>query len=208
MPHLKKKTLNDETIDWYNQNAENYFNETNSFSMKEKYPQFLKYIPKNGEILDAGCGSGRDAKFFLSMGYKVSAFDASTELSKLASENTSLDVITATFAEFTSNKKFDGIWANASLLHVPKKSFENSFLNLINHLKDNGVLFASMKLGDTEEKDSNGRFFNYVSMNELKSIFSKYKNFKLIEMKQTKNNFRIGDRPFINFVIRKESSLT
>lgn len=64
-----------------------------------------------------------------------------------------------------------------------------------------------MKLGDTEEKDSKGRFFNYVSINELKSIFSKHKNLKLVEMTQTQNAFRINDYPFIDFIIRKESSL-
>lgn len=203
MPHLEDRNLNEETIDWYNQNAEKYFNETKSFSIEETYPQFLKYIPKNGEILDAGCGSGRDAKCFFELGYKVSAFDASIELAKLASKYIGLDIANVTFEEFKSHKKFDGIWACASLLHVPKEDFENSFLNLVNHLKDNGVLYASMKLGEREEKDYRGRFFNYVSEDELKNIFSKYKNLELIEIFQTENNFRIGDHPFVTFVIKK-----
>lgn len=198
---------NEETINWYDKNSENYFNETKDFSMKEKYTPFLKHIPKNGEILDAGCGSGRDAKCFSEMGYNVTAFDASSELTKLAEKNCGFSVMNTTFAKFKSAKKFDGIWACASLLHVPKKDFEESFLNLTNHLKNGGILCASMKLGEVEEKDSKGRFFNYVSVEELKNIFSKQKNLQLIEMTQAENTFRAGDHPFVTFVVKKIKNL-
>lgn len=197
------KNSNQETIDWYNKNAQKYFNETKDRAMDDEYIEFLKYIPKGSDVLDAGCGSGRDAKNFSDMGYKVTAFDASSELSKLASKFTGLNVTTDTFADFKSPKKFDGIWACTSLLHVPKKDFQKSFSNLVNHLKENGVIFAYMKAGTTEEKDSKGRFFNYVSVDELKKIFSKFKNLKLMKISQTENDFRVGDHPFIEFVVKK-----
>lgn len=194
---------NEDTINWYNQNAWDYFEETKEFSMQEKYPQFLKYIPNNGEILDAGCGSGRDSKEFSKLGYKVTSFDASEELAHLASKNAGLRVINSTFEKFTIPKKFDGIWANASLLHVSKEDFESSFANLIKHLKVGGVLYASMKRGNTQEKDFKGRFFNYVTPQELRNLFSKYENLELLEMTQNENTFRIGDRPFITFIVKK-----
>lgn len=197
------KNPNEETVDWYNQNSQKYFVETKDFSMEEKYPQFLKYLPAGGEVLDAGCGSGRDAKCFMQKGYSVSAFDASAELAKLASENTGLNVGISTFAEFKSPKMFDGIWACASLLHVPKNEFEKSLSNLTDHLKDGGILYATMKLGEAEEKDSKGRFFNYVTVEELKNIFSKSNNLELAEMSQGENTFRVGDHPFVTFVLRK-----
>lgn len=194
---------NEETIEWYDKNAQTYFDETKGRGMDEEYLKFLKYIPTGGEILDAGCGSGRDAKNFSAMGYKVTAFDASSELTKLASKFTGFDVETATFADFKSPKKFDGIWACTSLLHVPKNEFEKSFSNLANHLNKDGIIFAYMKAGITEEKDAKGRFFNYVSIDELKNIFSKYKNLELVQISQAENDFRIGDHPFIEFVIKK-----
>jgi 2-polyprenyl-3-methyl-5-hydroxy-6-metoxy-1,4-benzoquinol methylase len=200
---FKGKNPNEETVSWYDENAQKYFAETKDFSMQKKYPQFLSHVPDGGEILDAGCGSGRDAKAFSQLGYKVTAFDASSELAKLASENTGLQVIHTTFEKFKSVKRFDGIWACASLLHVPKENFEGAFTNLTNHLNANGVLCASMKLGETEEKDSKGRFFNYVTPEELKKIFSKHKNIKLLEMTQAENTFRVGDHPFISFVIKR-----
>jgi len=198
------KNLNKETINWYNKNAEDYFKETNILPMKDKYPQFLQYIPQGGKILDAGCGSGRDAKYFYDMGYHITAFDASEELGKLARKKTGLNIINTTFADFTSEETFDGIWASASLLHVPKKEFDASFSNLIKHLKKDGILYASMKYGNNEAKDSKGRFFNYVTCDELKNIFAKYNNIELIELSQeSENTFRVGDFPFIIFILKK-----
>src|SRR3989339_1607295 len=102
---FKASDPNQETVDWYNTNAENYFNETKDFSMENQYPQLLKYIPEGGHILDAGCGSGRDSKEFLNMGYKVTALEASKQLADLASDNTGLQVINATFNKFKSKEK-------------------------------------------------------------------------------------------------------
>ncbi|MFA7658968.1 MAG: class I SAM-dependent methyltransferase [Candidatus Gastranaerophilaceae bacterium] len=227
------RNSNKETIDWYDKNAEMYFNETNIVSMEEEYPPFLKHLPSGGEILDAGCGSGRDSKAFSQMKYKVTAFDASEQLAKLASINTGLKVINTTFADFKSAKKFDGIWAWASLLHVPKDEFEQSLMNLINHLKGGGVLFASMKEECLEEKDFKGRGFNYVNFEELKSIFARNKDIELIDhltlsefrdsvkesFYKTRCNklldklvmplfaFRPNDHPFMTFALKKINPL-
>jgi len=196
---------NQETINWYNTNATKYFNETKDFSIKDKYPQFLQYVPEGGKILDAGCGSGRDSKCFLDMGYDVTALEASKELSTLASEHTGLNVVNATFENFKSDEKFDGIWACASLLHVPKKDFEKSFINLTDHLKTGGVMYAYLKAGSTEEIDAKGRFFNYVSPEEIEAIVSKHNDLEIVEMPAIQENtFRPGDHPFINVVVKKK----
>jgi len=201
---FKGSDPNSETIEWYDKNAENYFKETKDFSMKNQYPQLLKYIPKGGHILDAGCGSGRDSKEFIEMGYKVTTLEASKNLAKLASKNTGLQVVNTTFAKFKSDEKFDGIWACSSLLHIPKKDFEKSFINLTDHLKIGGVLWTCLKAGNIEEKDSKGRFFNYVSQDEMEKIISKHKDLELIEAVETANLLRPEDHPYINFVVKKK----
>jgi trans-aconitate methyltransferase len=76
------------------------------------------FMTVNGHILDAGCGSGRDSSYFLDKGFDVSAFDASAELAKLASQLIHRPVTVCQFNEYESDKPFDGIWACASLLHV------------------------------------------------------------------------------------------
>ncbi|WP_338040958.1 hypothetical protein [Marinomonas algicola] len=65
---------------YYNMYAEDFAENTLSVDMSALYQCFLPLIPLQGHILDAGCGSGRDAKYFQSLGYEVSAFDASSEL--------------------------------------------------------------------------------------------------------------------------------
>ncbi len=96
-------------------------------------------------ILDAGCGSGRDAKAFLERGYTVSAFDASPVLARLATVHTGLP-------------RFDGIWACASLLHVPLADLPDVFQRLDRALKPGGVLYASWKSGQGERQDGDRRF--------------------------------------------------
>lgn len=200
---FKGKDPNKETIDWYEKNAEAYFAETKDFSMRDKYPLFLKYIPEGGRILDAGCGSGRDSKAFSEMGYEVTAIEASKKLANLAKSHTGVNVINTTFAKFKSDERFDGIWACTSLLHVPKKDFNKSLTNLTDHLKPGGVMWVYLKEGLTEEKDSKGRFFNYVSQEEMEKIISTTKGLKLIEVKNNENEFRKGDHPFIGFAVKK-----
>lgn len=84
-------------------------------------------------------------------------FDGSSKLVKLASQNTGINVANALFEEFTSNKKFDGIWTCASLLHVKKKKLVSVMNNLANSLKPNGIWYVSFKYGTTE-RENDGRF--------------------------------------------------
>lgn len=74
------------TLEYYNKNAKLYCEQTVVGNMKEKYERFLKHLKHNAYILDFGCGSGRDSKYFLEKGYKVKAIDGSIEMCKLASK--------------------------------------------------------------------------------------------------------------------------
>ena len=81
------------TIEYYNKNADKFFNDTHKLDMKEIYNEFIKHLPNKGKILDAGCGSGRDTKAFSDFGYKVTAFDASSELVNLARAYTKQNIL-------------------------------------------------------------------------------------------------------------------
>ena len=107
------------TIDYYNQNAETFFAATATVNMEPVYQRFLQLLPPTGRVLDAGCGSGRDAKAFADRGFTVDAFDASPELAKLASTLIGQPVEVMSFADFDRHQMYDGIWACASLIHVP-----------------------------------------------------------------------------------------
>src|SRR5205814_1660559 len=107
------------TIQYYNTHAEAFYDRTINTDISDSYKAFLKYLPEKCHILDAGCGVGRDAKYFLSQGYFVTALDASEKMVEFASKETGLDVVHNTFQNFNYDQVFDGIWAQASLLHIP-----------------------------------------------------------------------------------------
>ena len=94
--------MNNKTLDFYNKNAETFVSGTVSVDFKETQDKFLNRLKPNGYILDFGCGSGRDTKYFLKSGFQVDAIDGSSELCKIASEYTGLEVKQMLFQELDS----------------------------------------------------------------------------------------------------------
>ena len=155
-------------IDYYNQNAETFFTSTALVNMEPVYQRFLHLLPPTGRLLDAGCGSGRDAKAFAEKSYNVDAFDASPALAKLASDYTGLSVEVMSFLDFDRHQHYDGIWACASLLHVPEADLPQALQRLWRGLKPNGVLYVSFKHG-TAEREHGGRVFTDATEGQLRA---------------------------------------
>lgn len=107
------------TVHYYNEHADSFIGTTQSVDMDNIYRQFIPLIPQGAAILDAGCGSGRDALNFKKMGFDVEAFDASAAMAEASSRLLEQKVPCCMFLEYTSEKRFSAIWACASLLHVP-----------------------------------------------------------------------------------------
>jgi SAM-dependent methyltransferase len=154
------------SVDFYNDNAKKFADSTVNVDMNIIYDAFLPYLSKGCHILDAGCGSGRDIKFFLEKGFKVSAVDASFELAKIAKELTGIDVHVCSFEKFKSETTFDAVWACASLLHVPSKDINLAFKNLSCCLKNNGYFYCSFKYGN-DETNRGGRHFTNATEEKL-----------------------------------------
>src|ERR1700722_11012477 len=112
---------NQQTIDFYNQNADHFFPRFLGAYTAHLYDRFLSLLPETAHILDAGCGAGRDSKYFLDQGYQVTAFDAAEALVKRARDHTNHPILHMTFNEITLQNEFDGIWAMASLLHLNRQ---------------------------------------------------------------------------------------
>ena len=115
-------------------------------------------LPNKAEILDFGCGSGRDTKCFLDQGYQVEAIDGSVELCRLASEYTGIEVRDMLFQELDVQEKYDGIWACASILHLSRTELFDVLERMSQALKKNGIIYTSFKYGDFEGL-RNGRYF-------------------------------------------------
>lgn len=143
-----------ETITYYNQNAEEYFNNTVNVSMQELYDQFEAYLKPGDKILDLGCGSGRDSRYFLSKGYDVVSVDGSKEMCRLAGNYIGRDVCNITFEELDYNNEFNAVWACASLVHVEIGEITGVLCKIQKLLKKKGILYASWKYGTGERIDN------------------------------------------------------
>ena len=147
-----------QTIDYYDKNAENFIESTRTVDMHLAQDRFLSLLPEESYILDFGCGSGRDSSYFLEQGHTVDATDGSAEICKLASEFTGIPVKHMLFQELSAVDRYDGIWACSSILHLPKKELLPVLAKMARALKDHGVIYTSFKYGrfDGERK---GRYF-------------------------------------------------
>jgi SAM-dependent methyltransferase len=147
------------TIEYYNNNADQFFDSTFSLDLKQLYTAFLNELDSGVKLLDAGCGSGRDSLYFKHQGYDVTSFDASKALVQKAEKLLGQPVLFNTFQNIKFTDHFDGIWACASLLHVAKDEITSIMSKLSNALTESGVMYVSFKYGESERKD-NGRLFN------------------------------------------------
>ena len=153
----------DFTLAYYNHMAEDFTGRTRNIEFSFLQNQFASYVRPGGRILDLGCGSGRDSKAFLDMGYQVTAIDGSRELCRLASAYLGQEVICTTFQDYQPEGRFDGIWACASLLHLSVDEVKKTISKYVAALEDQGVFYVSFKYG-TFSGERSGRYF--TDMNE------------------------------------------
>jgi 2-polyprenyl-3-methyl-5-hydroxy-6-metoxy-1,4-benzoquinol methylase len=133
------------TVGYYNDRAEQFFSSTLRVDMSPIYERFLNGLAPSASILDAGCGSGRDARAFADLSFTVSAFDASEELAKRASEHCGFAVDLRRFEDVDEVAQYDAIWCCASLLHVPLSDMHGVLSKLWAALKAGSRMYVSYK---------------------------------------------------------------
>lgn len=192
-----------DSIDYYNKNAKNFFDRTINADVQDLYQKFLKHVPNQGRILDAGCGVGRDSKFFLSKGYDVLPFDGSLEMVKLTSNLLGRDAMHVLFQDIHFSSEFDAVWANASLLHVPYENLREVIEGFHKALLPSGILYASFKYGTSMRRTEDRIFFD---MNEasiepyLKGLFVPLEIWKSADTRSTVAPS--PDKSWLNFIAR------
>ena len=159
------------TLEYYEKNAAEFIAGSAEADMSDVRERFLRHIPAGGYILDLGCGSGRDALAFHRAGYNVTATDGSAEICRLASELTGLEVRCLLFEELDYVERFDGVWACASLLHVPKSEMHDVLCRVSRSLKPGGTAYLSYKYGTTE-REKDGRFFSDYTEADIPSLLT------------------------------------
>lgn len=174
------------TLQYYQENAAEFIESTQNIDMSELYGPFLALLPSTGAILDAGCGSGRDTKFFIQRGFQLVAFDGSPEIVRIASEKINHDVLLLTFSDLDFHGQFDGVWACASTLHVLAKDMQSVLGKLADALKTGGVMYTSYKYGEGESIRGGRHFSNYTE-STLGELVAQVPKLKLHEIWRTKD---------------------
>lgn len=169
------------TILYYNNNAEKFVLDTLNCELNEMQDRFLSYLNNNSKILDLGCGSGRDSKYFIEKGYDVIAFDGSIELCKIAKKLINKEVICQNFKDIDYNNEFNGIWACASLLHLQEQEIFMVIKKCIKALKEDGILYCSFKYGDFKGY-RNERYFTDMTEQNFKKNIATIDKIELIEI--------------------------
>ena len=196
-------SLDKSTLDYYNSKAKDFVTDTVAVAFTEMQDTFLEYIPKGGRILDFGCGSGRDTKYFISKGYDVDATDGSEELCTIASEYTGIKIKQMLFEELDEVELYDGVWACASILHVEKKQLPEILKKIATATKKGGVVYTSFKYGEFEGI-RNGRFFTYLTEESFGEILRSVSDLA-IEKLWISADVRAerGEERWLNIVLRK-----
>lgn len=171
---------------FYEAGASAFFASSVAIDLSPIRKRFLRWVPAGGRVLDAGCGSGRDARAFHEASYDVEAFDASPALVALARAHTGLPVAVRRFEEVEDVDRFDGIWACASLLHVSPEALPDVFARLSRALVPGGALYASFKLGDgvtTRQVEGEApRMFTDFSPEGLRSFVEAHRTLEIAEL--------------------------
>ena len=187
-------------MNYYENNALKYISETINCDMQSQYGFFLKHMSASGLILDIGFGSGRDMIYFKSLGYEVEGIDPSESfINHMKSKGYHVEKKYA--EELNEVNKYDGIWACASLLHVPRIHLNDVFKRCSASLKENGIMYCSFKYGDYEG-NIDGRFFNYMN-EELLNEYIKDTNLKIIDICITGDSLSNRDIRWLNVVLEK-----
>ena len=156
-------TDKEKTISYYDSHAEEFAASANATDLGRDYAHFLRYVPAGGTIVDMGCGSGRDLRFFRQSGYDASGVDASSRMCALARQYSGCPVLCCDALSWKPGSKLDAIWANGSLLHLYTDEIISFLKTKSEYLKPGGVLYFSMKAGIPEGFDEKGRYFTPFS---------------------------------------------
>ena len=169
-----------ETLKYYDQNADIFVTGTFEVDMAETRSRFAACLPDHAYVLDFGCGSGRDTKAFIDLGFRVDATDGSEEMCVRATEYTGILVKKMLFQELDAYEKYDGIWACASILHLPKAELAEVITKIEAALKTGGVLYTSFKYGNTEGM-INGRYFTFFTEETLNEFWGNSSSMQIMD---------------------------
>jgi SAM-dependent methyltransferase len=162
--------VDEETLQFYRSNAQSYADWAKAPSTRLR--AFLALLPPGGSILELGCGAGNHSAVMLEAGFAVRATDGSPEMAAIASRRLGHPVEAMLFHELDAHEAYDGVWASACLLHVPREELAGILTRIHRALRPSGAFYASFKVGEGDGRDNLGRYYNYPSLGWLQATYA------------------------------------
>jgi SAM-dependent methyltransferase len=162
--------VDEETLQFYRSNAQSYADWAKAPSTRLR--AFLALVPPGGLILELGCGAGNHSAVMLEAGFSVRATDGSPEMAEIASRRLGYPVEAMMFHQLDAQDAYDGVWASACLLHVPRDELAGILGRIHRALKRSSVFYASFKIGEGDGRDNLGRYYNYPSPEWLQTAYA------------------------------------
>jgi SAM-dependent methyltransferase len=158
------------TLAFYAREAEAYANRQRGVGDARLDP-FLAKLPAGAAILELGCGGGQDSQAMLARGFDITPTDGSAELAREAEKRLGRPVRVLLFDDLDEKDSYDGVWANACLLHVPRRDLPGIIERIHAALRPGGIFYASFKAGSHEGRDRFQRYYNYPSPQWLREVY-------------------------------------
>lgn len=162
--------MDEGTLQFYRSNARSYADWAKAPSTRLR--GFLALLPSGGSILELGCGAGNHSAVMLAEGFSVRATDGSPEMAEIASQRLGHAVEAMRFDQLDAHEAYDGVWASACLLHVPRDELAGILARIHRALRPSAVFYASYKIGEGDGRDSLGRYYNYASPEWLEATYA------------------------------------
>ena len=197
--------MDETTLQFYRSNAQSYADWAKAPSTRLR--SFLALLPPGGAILELGCGAGNHSAVMLAEGFSVRATDGSPEMAEIAARRLGHPVEAMRFDELDAQQAYDGVWASACLLHVPRDELAGILGRIHRALKPSGVFYASYKMGESDGRDSLGRYYNYASPEWLEATYASAGPWTTLTSETSViQSFDQTPANMLNVVVRKEAS--
>jgi len=189
------------TLAHYDNSAESFWQGTKDHDVSQNIEAFLNALPEDMalDILDFGCGPGRDVHTFKTLGHNPVGLDGSPSFCEMARKHSACPVLHQQFLSLDLQENtFDGIFANASLFHVPSKELPRVLLELNRALRPNGILFTSNPRGNVE--GWNGQRYGHYMELEVSKKFMETAGFEIIHYYYRPEGLPCEQQPWLAIV--------
>jgi SAM-dependent methyltransferase len=186
---------------YYDKCAGDYFNVTANIDPTPFLDPITRYFRAGAQVLDVGCGSGRDLLWLKNKGFTATGFELSQNLAALARQHSGCPVIVGDFFHYDfSQISVDVILLTGALVHVPRSQLPEVMERILQALRPEGLLYVSLKEGAGEKQAEDGRTFVLWNDEELRSIFAAL-NLKVIYFSRQTSRLN-SDDTWVGYLLR------